>query len=80
MDKPEPSYDDLLSENKDLKEKAKNHAYFLECARNSHVSNLQSLLREAGVMQAKIDELKAENQELKATIEGYEMENAGESW
>ena len=80
MDRPKPSYDDLLSENKDLKEKAKNHAYELECARNSHVSNLQSLLREAGVMQAKIDELKAENQELKATIEGYEMENAGESW
>ena len=80
MNKPEPSYDDLLSQNKDLKEKAKNHAYELECARNSQVSNLQSLFREAGVMQAKIDELKAENQELKATIEGYEMQNAGESW
>ena len=64
-----PSYDDLLSENKDLKEKAKNHAYELECCRKRHVSDLQSLVGEAKKMRVEIKKLKQENQELKATIE-----------
>ena len=63
-------YDDLLSENKDLKEKAKNHAYELECARNSHASNLQSLFREVATMQVKINKLEEENQELEQWNQG----------
>ena len=77
MNKPDPSYNDLLSKNKDLSEKAENHAYELESVRNRHISDLQSLVRESEAMQVKINELEVENQELKATIEGYEMQNAG---
>jgi prefoldin subunit 5 len=48
MEKPEPSYNDLLREIAELKKK--------------------------------LQKLEQENQELKNEVEGYEMENAGESW
>ena len=80
MDRPKPSYNELLKENENLSQKAKNYAYELESAKQIHVLDLQSLAREAETMQKKINELKAANQELKNTIERYEMENAGESW
>lgn len=64
MDRPEPSYNDLLRENQDLSEKVKNHVYELQCARNRHVLDLQSLDREAETMQVKIKELEQRNQGL----------------
>ena len=70
MDKPEPKLNDLLSENKDLSQKAKKHAYELQCVRDSYVSDLKSLVREVAKMQVKINRLEEENQELDQRNQG----------
>jgi predicted RNase H-like nuclease (RuvC/YqgF family) len=74
------SYEYLLNENERLTTEAKNHAYQLECARENHISDLKSLLKNSARMQKRIENLEQENQELKNQVEKYEMQNAGESW